>query len=125
MSVATLIKSYVAGADLAAWRFVKFSAADTVTLGAAATDVIIGITTDVAAASGERQDVNLTGFTLIEAGAAFSRGAKLTADSVGRGVTAAPATGVNNNVGAMALEAATAAGDIVRAVLTPGVSLQG
>jgi len=125
MSVATLIKSYVAGADLAPWRFVKFTAADTVSLAAAATDDIIGTTTDVAAASGERQDVNLTGFTLIEAGAAFARGKKLTADSIGRAVLAAPATGVNNNIGATSLEAASAAGDIVRAVLTPGGSLQG
>lgn len=124
MSNPILLKNWTAGAAISPFRFVKFSAADTVIQAAAATDSIVGASNEVGAASGERQDVVHVGFAFIEAGASFAVGAMLTADSVGRAVAPAPAAGTNNRIGAIAFEAASAAGDIVRALLTPG-SMQG
>lgn len=119
-----IVKNYSAGGAMTAYRCVKFSAAETVVLAAAATDSIIGLATDVAAASGERQDVVLHGPALGEAGAAFSLGALLTSDASGRLVAAAPAAGTNNRVVAIAHEAASAASDQVRVFVQPG-SMQG
>ena len=121
MSNLLLTKSFLAGAAIAAYRIVKFSALDTVIPGAAATDSLIGINTDVAPATGERCDVLLQGIAYCEAGAAVTQGAMITSDAVGRGVAAAPAAGVNNRVIGIAEEAASAAGDVIRVLLSPGV----
>lgn len=124
MSNPLLLKSFSAGAALTAFRFVKLSAAETVVLAAAATDSIVGLTNEVAAASGERQDVIVSGIGLAEAGAAVSLGALLTSDASGRAVAAAPAAGSNSRIGAIALESASAAGDVIRALVQLG-SVQG
>lgn len=120
MSNPTQLKSYSAGAAITAFRLVKFSAAETVVLAAAATDFIIGVANEVAAASGERQDVILAGIAFVEAGAAFALGAVITSDASGRGIVAAPAAGTNNRVIGVALEAAAAAGDVVRVLVSQG-----
>lgn len=120
MSNPILLKSWTAGAAINAFRFVKLSAADTVIQAAAVSDAIIGASNEVGAASGERQDVVHVGIVFIEAGAAFALGAELTSDSVGRAVASAPSAGVNNRIGAIALEAAGALGDIVRAQISLG-----
>jgi len=121
MSNLILVKNCTAGAAINAYRIVKLSAADTVVLAAAATDLLVGVNTDVAPALGERCDVALMGIAFVEAGAAIALGAFVTADAVGRGVTAAPGAGVNNRVIGFALEAATAAGDVIRVALEAGV----
>lgn len=119
-----LTRNFIAGAAMTAYRIVRFSAADTVVLAAAATESLIGVTNDVAAASGERQDVIVQGMPWVEAGAAFSIGALLTSDASGRAVAAAPAAGVNNRIIGIAFRAAVAAGDRVEVLLAPG-SIQG
>ncbi len=124
MSNPELIKNFTAGGAIAAYRFVRLSAADTVVQAAAATEAIIGATMDVAPASGERTDVVVNGIALVEAGAAIALTALVTADASGRAVAAAPATGVNNRIAGIPLETAAAAGDIIRVLLSPG-SLQG
>ena len=124
MSNPTLIKNLTAGAAISPFRIVKFSAAETVIQAAAATDSLIGVANEVGAASGERQDVILEGIAFIEASAAIALGALVTSDASGRAVTAAPAAGTNNRIIGIAMEAATATGDIVRVLLTPG-SFQG
>lgn len=124
MSNPILQKSWTAGAAINAFRFVKFSAADTVIQAAAAADAIIGAANEVGAASGERQDVIHVGIAFVEAGAAFALGALLMSDSVGRAITAAGSAGTNVRIGGVALEAASAAGDIVRVAIGPG-SFQG
>jgi hypothetical protein len=48
-------------------------------------------------------------------------GLPVTADSLGRGVAAAPAAGVNNRIIGFALDAAVAAGDQIRVLLSPGL----
>jgi hypothetical protein len=119
-----LQKNFTAGGAIAAYRIVRMSAADTVVQASAATDALVGIQNDVAPASGERTDIIMVGMAFIEAGAAFALGALLTADAQGRGITAAPAAGVNNRIIGVAIDAAVAAGDIVRVQISQ-CSLQG
>ncbi len=121
MSNPILVKNFTAGAVINAFRLVKLSAADTVVLAAAATDNLIGVNADIAPALNERCDVVLMGIAFVEAGAAIALGALVTSDSVGRGIAAAPAAGSNVRVIGFALEAATAAGDVIRVALEAGV----
>ena len=124
MSNPTLLKSFTAGAAIAPFRIVKFSAAETVIQGAAVGDSLIGVANEVGAANGERQDVILEGVAFVEASAAFALGALLTSDASGRAAAAAPAAGTNNRTIGFAMEAAAATGDVVRVFLSPG-SFQG
>ncbi|WP_439547850.1 hypothetical protein [Falsiroseomonas sp.] len=124
MSNPELIKNFTAGGAIAAYRLVRLSAADTVVQAAAATEPLIGATMDVAPVSGERTDVVINGIALVEAGGAVALTNLVTSDATGRAVAAAPATGVNNRIIGVPLEAAVAAGDIIRVLLSPG-SLQG
>ena len=121
MSNPLFIKNVLAGAAISPFRILKFSAADTVIMGAAATDSLIGVSNEVGAASGERQDMVLEGIAFVEASAAFAQGAPITSDATGRAVTAAPGAGVNNRLIGFAYEAAAATGDVVRVFLTPSV----
>ncbi|WP_315804042.1 capsid cement protein [Bradyrhizobium sp. SZCCHNS3002] len=119
-----LTKSYTAEAAISANRFVKVGANDFgVLTGAAATDKIIGASTDIDAASGERCDVVLEGIADIKLGGTVARGDLLTADASGQGVTAAPAAGVNNRIGGMALISGVS-GDVIPVKIAPS-SLQG
>ncbi len=124
MSNPQLIKNFTAGAAIAARRIVRISAAETVVQAAAATEALSGVTTDIPAASGERVDVVMVGIAEIEAGAAYALTALLTADAQGRAIAAAPGAGTNNRIIGVPLEAASAAGDICRVLLSPG-SFQG
>jgi len=132
-----LIKNYDAAAAVTVRRIVRFDSSSpnpSVQHATAATDSSIGVSTmsgdsqpsgtPGVIASGNRVDVILLGITELEAGAAFSAGALLTADSTGRGIVAAPAAGVNNRVVGIALQPASAAGDIVQMCVNP-ISLQG
>jgi hypothetical protein len=124
MSNPTLLKSFTAGAAINAFRLLKLSAAETVIQSAAAADASIGVANEVAAASGERQDVVLAGIAFVEAGAAVSLGALVMSDASGRGITATAAAGTNVRVIGTAIDAATAAGDVIRVLVSPG-SMQG
>lgn len=125
MSNVMLFKSFVAGAPIGTYLFVKFGADDaTVLTSAGPTDLTIGAVQEVSPAQGERVDVALMGIAYITAGAAIARGAQLTSDASGRAVTAAPAVGVNARTSAVALESASAAGDVFRVLLSQG-SVQG
>lgn len=115
MSNMQLAKNYVADVAIPPFRLVKpGSADDRIALATASTDFIIGTTMDLAAAVGERCDVQFAEIAYVEAGAAIVRGAAITADAVGRAITAAPAVGVNASTAGRALETATAAGDVIR-----------
>lgn len=124
MSNPLLFKAFTAGGAIAPYRLVKFSAAETVVQSAAAADAHVGVNTDLTVALGERVEVMTHGIAYVEAGAAITIGTLITADAQGRGVTAAPAAGANNRVIGIAMEAASAAGDIIRVLLSPG-SVQG
>jgi hypothetical protein len=108
----TLVKSFNAGAAISARRIVKFGADEnTVLQAAAATDLVMGVSTFVAAAIGERVDVILEGSADVEYGGTVTLGAALTSDASGRAVVAAPGVGVNNPVIGRALQAGVV-GDI-------------
>lgn len=108
-----LTKSYTAEGAISANRFVKVGAADYGVLQAAAVaDKIIGISTEIDAASGERTDVVHEGIADLKLGGTVARGDLLTSDATGQGVVAAPAAGTNNRIGAMAIISGVS-GDII------------
>jgi hypothetical protein len=119
-----LTKTFTAGGAIAARTLVKFSAAETVVAAAAAGDSLLGATTDIAAASGERVDVVLSGVAEISAGAAITRGALVMSNASGRVITAAASAGANIRTIGIALDGADADGDVIRVLLAPG-SFQG
>ena len=117
-----LAVNYTAELAIPVNRLVKMGTSDrTVTLATAPADAIIGVVNETAIALGERVDVVRMGIAWGEAGAAIARGAPLTSDATGRVVTAAPAAGVNNRIIGFADEAASAAGDVIRFMIEPGL----
>ena len=118
-----MTKSLVAEAVVLPYRVVKFGAADgQVIQSAAATDALIGVADNLGQnTAGSRVDVIMGDIAEAEAGAAITRGAILTSDSVGRVIPAAPAAGVNNRIIGMALVAAGAAGEIININVRLGV----
>ena len=119
-----LTKSYLAEAAIAANVIVKPGAADYGALAAAAvSDKSFGISTEIAAASGERVDVVHEGIADLKLGGTVTRGDLLTSDASGQGVTAAPAAGTNNRVVGVALVSGVS-GDIIPVLIQPG-SFQG
>jgi len=109
--------TFKSAADYSAKQFyiVKLTAADTVTLASAATDVILGtITNKPAAATGASTTVQLRGSgeigQVILGGTVSAVNARLTADSNGKAVVT---TTTGNQVFGLALETGVA-GDVVR-----------
>jgi len=106
------IRNYTAGAAIAKYRIVKFSADGTVIQGVLATDALIGVV-DIPnnAPTGARVDVVRDDITLVELGGTVVAGDLLTSDAVGRAVKAVPAAGANNRIVGIA-ETAGVLGDI-------------
>ena len=99
MSNIILAKNAKAEAAVAAYTIVKFGTADgQVLAAAAATDKLVGVTTDIPAAINERCDYITNGRAEVLYGGAVTRGDMVTADASGRAVTAAPVAGVNNRI---------------------------
>lgn len=117
------VRTYTAGAAIAARRIVKFSADYTVIQAAAATDAAVGVADLAAVAAGDRVDVSREGIVPVEYGGTVTRGDLLTSDASGRAVTAAPAAGVNNRIIGIA-EVSGVVGDIGSVLLSIG-STQG
>jgi len=72
----------------------------------------------VSGVSGEKAPVDVLGTAVVEAGAAVSAGATIKSDSTGRGITWVTS---GAKVG-LALEAATAAGQMIEVLLIPNVA---
>jgi hypothetical protein len=120
----TLIKNYLAGAAIAAFRIVKFSADNTVIQGAAATDYLIGIADGMgASASGARVDVVKGGVAYVEFGGSVTRGGPVTADANGKAVAAAPSAGTQARIIGFA-EVTAASGDIAPVLIAPVIITQ-
>lgn len=120
---ATSIKSYVAGAAITKRRIVKWGATDGAVIpatAAAATEYLMGVTTEITVASGEPVDVVREGLADVEYGGTVVRGDPLTSDASGRAVTAAPGAGVNNRIIGFA-EVSGVVGDIGTASISPGL----
>jgi hypothetical protein len=115
-----LFKAYVAGGAINPYRIVRITNADTVEQAAAVLNTLIGVNTDLPIVSGERVEVMMQGIAWVEAGAAIAVGVPVTSDSSGRGIAAAPAAGANQRIIGFALDAAVAAGDQIRVLLSPG-----
>lgn len=111
-NIALLTLTQTLSGTVTANRFVTPAAAqagaDANTLGVARTG----------GASGDKVSVDVLGTAIVESGAAFSAGATLKADSSGRGITWV-ASGAKV---ALALEAATAAGQMIEVLLIPNVA---
>lgn len=116
------VKNYIAGADVAARRIVKFSADRTVVQSTAETDASIGISTEVAAVSGGRCDVVRDGITELELGGTVARGTPVTSDASGKGVAIS-----TTNVGGLTktmigfAEISGVTGDIIEVKLAPSL----
>ncbi len=116
-----LTKSYLAEGTINPFRIVKPGANDYGVLqGAAATDFLVGVTTEVDASSGERVDVIHEGIADLKLGGTVTRGGPVTSDASGQGVAAAPGAGTNNRIIGFAVISGVS-GDIIPVQLAPGV----
>lgn len=118
----SVIKTLTAtAAVIEAFRIVKFDGTTktAVLKASAATDAPIGVAEGIDIAASGRVDVVMSGLAKVVAGAAFNPGAYLTSDASGRAVAAAPAAGTNNGIVGIAVEEATAAGDVVEVFVSP------
>ena len=120
-----LTKSFTSEALIGAFRIIKpGAAAFGAVQGAAATDRLLGITTEVAVDTiGERVDVIMNGIADLKLGGTVAAGDLITSDATGQGVLAAPAAGVNNRIIGVAIIAGVI-GDIIPVSIEPG-SIQG
>jgi hypothetical protein len=119
-----LAVNFVADTAIPNNRLVKFGTGDrNVAVATAATDFIMGAVNEmsVGIAAGERVDVVRMGIAWVECGAAVPRGSPITSDAVGRAVVAVPGAGLNNRIIGFADETGTAAGDVIRFMIEPGL----
>lgn len=116
--MAPLIKSCTAGGTINARRFLKYSADGTVVQAAASSDLIIGASDTLGAASGDRADVIHTEIAEIQLGGSVTRGQQLTADANGCGVVVSAA---GQRVGGIALISGVS-GDYIPVLVLPGLA---
>lgn len=126
-----LIKGFLAGAAIAAYRIVKFGAGDGLAIqSAAGTDPHIGVANRLGGDEGERFDVVLSGVAEVEYGGAVTRGNALTADANGKAVVAvagdriigqAMVSGVSGDIGSLHIGQAAGANVAGKAYLTLAV----
>ncbi|MEC4804764.1 MAG: DUF2190 family protein [Jaaginema sp. PMC 1079.18] len=113
-----LIKNYIAEAAIGKHRIVKFGTDDDhVILGAAATDKLIGVTTEVPADADERCDVIRSGIAPVYFGGIVAAGDLLTTDANGAAIAT---TTASNRIIGMA-EVAGVSGDLGSVCLSPGI----
>lgn len=110
--------SFEAAADLSGNQFygVKLTAAHTVNV-AGNGEKIVGVLQNKPAAAGNAATVVLDGITKAVAGAAISVGDEVSLDANGKFVTAA----IGDTVAGVAVDAASADGDVISVVLGAGV----
>jgi hypothetical protein len=115
----SIIKSLPVQAPILGRRFVKFTGTGNQIAQASVGDNGIGVTDNMGALNaGDLCDVHLAGLYEVEAGAPFAAGDPLTADAQGRAIKAV-ANGTNPvTVFARANEAASGAGDYIRAIIS-------
>jgi hypothetical protein len=111
----------VAAADLSAkqYLFAKITADYTVNVATLHSDSIPGVIYDIPyAAAGAQVGLHMIGTTMIMAGGAISAGAKIKPSATGKAAVAATGEGYH----AIALQAATADGDLIECLLVKGVA---
>ncbi len=114
---ATVSISLKAAADLSLKQhlFVELTAAQTVNVCNATTDLAIGVLNNKPDAAGKAAEVDILGTTKVVAGAAIAAGARVSPTAAGKAQTTV-ATQFPRGV---ALEAAGADGDIIEILLLP------
>lgn len=113
-------QSFEAGADLSAsqFRFVELASDGQIDPVGTAGGNAVGVLYNLPAAAGRAAQVAVRGSVKVVAGAAITRGAKVSSDNVGRAITAVS----THHVQGRALQAASAAGEIIEVELgTPGI----
>lgn len=113
-----ITKNFIAEEAIPAYRFVKLGSEDyAIALATAASDMIIGASTNVDSEANGRCDVELAAkISEVTYGGAVTRGDRLTADAEGKAVTAASG---NSYVGIAMISGV--AGDIGYVLLERGV----
>ena len=120
-SVSVFVETFVTGADLSAHKnkFMRVSADNTINLATANGDPVIGVLDDIPHnAAGAQAAVRMLGTVQILAGAAVAAGGKVTPDGTGRAVIATAGQAFH----AIAIQAATAAGDLIECFLKSGTA---
>lgn len=111
---------FIADTTIAAFRIVKFSATSNVTPATSVTDRLLGVSLGPGSVStGNTVNVCMSGKCFLEVSGSVGRGAPLTTNASGQGVQAAPASGANNTIIAIALEGGTT-GSIIPVFVTHG-----
>lgn len=115
-----MIRAYLAGAAVNPYRFVVQSADNTVIQASAVTSVIIGVSGDIAVASGLMVDVSTLELTKIELGGTVTRGDMLTSDADGKGIELSSTilSAQSARCGAIALQSGVS-GDIIDVCAVP------
>jgi len=106
----SFIKSYTAEAAVPGRRVVKFGAAGGILVAAGATDLAIGISDQLDAASGQVADAIMSGSAELELAGTVAAGAPVASNASGLGVAAAAGAG---NIAIGYALAAGVAGDII------------
>lgn len=108
--------TFEAAADLSSkqFYFVKLTAANTINVCAAATDIPCGILQNKPSAAGRPAVVRMLGLSKVSADAAISAGALVGTSADGQADAKTAGTDTTNYVAGVALEAATAAGEIIK-----------
>ena len=107
------VLNFTASTAVPAFRFVSLGATEgSVALASAGGDAV-GVSYELDAVQGARQDVQFDGIAEVTAGGAFAVGAKLKVGSNGKAVAAS----AGDAYVAVALDSATADGDVVRVPL--------
>ena len=114
---ATISISLLAAADLSTKQglFVEVTAAQTVNVCNAITDVAVGVLRNKPDAAGKAAEVDILGTTKVIAGAAIAVGAKVAPTAAGKAQTAV----TTQYARAIALSAAGADGDEIEILLLP------
>ncbi|MEM1589805.1 MAG: DUF2190 family protein [Candidatus Bathyarchaeia archaeon] len=110
--------SFTAGANITKGQLVKVTGSMTVSPAAAATDPVIGVAATSASANSTVTVIVGHPIVWVTAGGAISAGAAVGSDSSARAVAV---TTAGNRALGFALEAASAAGDIIRVAVNPHV----
>lgn len=97
--IVTLTHSFLAGGTVTDAAIVMFdSDDDTVIVGTAATDLLIGVAL-AAAASGARVEVQLAGIAFVKLGGTVARGEDVTSGAAGAGVKLTAAATIKSSIG--------------------------
>lgn len=125
--IPTLTRAYEASAAIAAYKIVKFSdvaASSKIATAGVNTDPVLGVSTALAAATGDMADVIQHGIGLVTLGGTVTAGAELTTDASGNAIAAVPTAAVFMTVVGKALQPGVS-GDVIEVLVNPRAFYRG